>query len=450
MPLVKIPIPDQWQNSLDLNADGFVLKAYEYKTTTPKTIYYNNSLSNPLETAIMNANGSFEVSGNEVTLYTDDNLRAAIYRNSSDAAADSNPFYGPIDISLNTDSLADANITGLVDKYDEFDDRYLGAKAADPTLDNDGDPLLTGANYYNTVGNDVRVYNGSSWDQIQPLVGLSPTVVGYRLQNYYDPGYTFVPPGVVPRDTAWSSNGSKLFVLSSTVIYEYPVSRAYDLRTVGTLTNSYDLTAVNLNIDSFGLDFNADGTRTYVCADLGGSNGRVFQFDLSVGFDLSTISYSNDLLVLSSGNIPDPVAFTMALDGSFILVINGPTATVWQYNLSVDYDITTGVIGDDLDVSSEDSQPRGVVTDGISSMFILGSSNKRIYQYLTTVPTVSYPPFDLGVIGDTEFVRSVPLDAATGLTTITGLTAGDNGSRMYWTGSPSDTIYQLSTNILRV
>lgn len=48
--------------------------------------------------------------------------------------------------------------------YDQFDDRYLGDKASDPTLDNDGNALLTGALYFNTTANEVRVYNGSAWN----------------------------------------------------------------------------------------------------------------------------------------------------------------------------------------------------------------------------------------------------------------------------------------------
>ena len=46
---------------------------------------------------------------------------------------------------------------------DNFDDRYLGAKASDPTVDNDGDPLATGMLYFNTTANEMRAYDGSIW-----------------------------------------------------------------------------------------------------------------------------------------------------------------------------------------------------------------------------------------------------------------------------------------------
>ncbi len=47
--------------------------------------------------------------------------------------------------------------------FDSFDDRYLGAKTSDPTLDNDGDALVGGALYFNTVDEVMKVYTGSQW-----------------------------------------------------------------------------------------------------------------------------------------------------------------------------------------------------------------------------------------------------------------------------------------------
>ena len=46
--------------------------------------------------------------------------------------------------------------------YDNFDDRYLGAKSTgsgDPTVDNDGDALIDGALFFDTTNNVMKVYN---------------------------------------------------------------------------------------------------------------------------------------------------------------------------------------------------------------------------------------------------------------------------------------------------
>ena len=47
--------------------------------------------------------------------------------------------------------------------HDSFDDVYLGAKSSDPTVDNDGNALQTGALYYNTSEGNLKFYNGSAW-----------------------------------------------------------------------------------------------------------------------------------------------------------------------------------------------------------------------------------------------------------------------------------------------
>lgn len=47
--------------------------------------------------------------------------------------------------------------------FDSFDDRYLGVKTSDPTLDNDGNALLAGALYFNSVIGGMKVYTGSAW-----------------------------------------------------------------------------------------------------------------------------------------------------------------------------------------------------------------------------------------------------------------------------------------------
>ena len=49
--------------------------------------------------------------------------------------------------------------------YDSFDDRYLGAKSSAPSVDNDGDALLTGALYWNTTDNELYLWTGSAWTQ---------------------------------------------------------------------------------------------------------------------------------------------------------------------------------------------------------------------------------------------------------------------------------------------
>jgi hypothetical protein len=58
--------------------------------------------------------------------------------------------------------------------YDQFDDRYLGVKASDPTVDNDGNALQAGAFYISSATGFIRAYNGTAWVQgISAIAGVT-------------------------------------------------------------------------------------------------------------------------------------------------------------------------------------------------------------------------------------------------------------------------------------
>jgi hypothetical protein len=61
-------------------------------------------------------------------------------------------------------SAASSDAASVASLYDQFDDRYLGSKASAPSVDNDGNALLTGALYWDTTASGLYVYNGSSWE----------------------------------------------------------------------------------------------------------------------------------------------------------------------------------------------------------------------------------------------------------------------------------------------
>ncbi len=51
---------------------------------------------------------------------------------------------------------------------DTFDDRFLGAKSSNPTVDNDGNALIDGALYFDTTNDVMKVYNlaNTTWYQL--------------------------------------------------------------------------------------------------------------------------------------------------------------------------------------------------------------------------------------------------------------------------------------------
>ena len=62
-----------------------------------------------------------------------------------------------------SETNAATSATAAAASYDDFDDRYLGAKSSAPTVDNDGDALVTGAIYFNSTSDSLFVWTGSAW-----------------------------------------------------------------------------------------------------------------------------------------------------------------------------------------------------------------------------------------------------------------------------------------------
>ena len=76
-----------------------------------------------------------------------------------------------------SESNAGNSATAAAASYDAFDDRFLGSKSSDPTVDNDGSSLLTGAMYYSSSSSAMKVYNGSAW------VAMAPSAANQNLIN---------------------------------------------------------------------------------------------------------------------------------------------------------------------------------------------------------------------------------------------------------------------------
>jgi len=66
------------------------------------------------------------------------------------------------DLSVTAKNAAEA-------AFDSFDDRYLGAKSSNPSTDNDGNALITGALYFNSSTSQILNWTASdAWEAIKP------------------------------------------------------------------------------------------------------------------------------------------------------------------------------------------------------------------------------------------------------------------------------------------
>ena len=122
-------------------------------------------------TSANNASNSASAASASATTATTQANNAA---NSASAAQTSaNNAASSASAALSSANAASASAAAADSAFDAFDDRYLGSKAIDPTVDNDGNALLTGALYWNTTVNEMRVWNGSSWRAVVEVVNAA-------------------------------------------------------------------------------------------------------------------------------------------------------------------------------------------------------------------------------------------------------------------------------------
>ena len=91
------------------------------------------------------------------------NSATAAGTSATNAASSATAASGSATAAAASAAAAQAAQTAAEAAFDSFDDRYLGAKTVAPTTDNDGNALLTGALYFNSTGNQMYAWSGSTW-----------------------------------------------------------------------------------------------------------------------------------------------------------------------------------------------------------------------------------------------------------------------------------------------
>lgn len=91
------------------------------------------------------------------------NSAAAALTSQNAAATDAASALSSKNMAATSAAAALTSETNAAASYDSFDDRYLGPKTVAPTVDNDGNPLVAGTLYFDTVLVTFRGWTGSAW-----------------------------------------------------------------------------------------------------------------------------------------------------------------------------------------------------------------------------------------------------------------------------------------------
>jgi len=186
--------------------------------------------------------------------------------------------------------------------------------------------------------------------------------------------------------------GTKLFVLgvATQKVYEYDLSTADDVSTA--TYNNVSLATNSQTSSPTGMCFSPDGYNLYVVCR---GTDKVHQYGLTTAYDLSTASFANkDVSVSSQEGFPAEVRFND--DGTRMFVVGWSSDYVNQYDLTTAYDVSTASYNNvRFSVSSQETYPQALHFNNIGTkMYISGTSSDDIWEYdLSTgfdVSTASY------------------------------------------------------------
>jgi hypothetical protein len=125
--------------------------------------------------------------------------------------------------------------------------------------------------------------------------------------------------------------------------------------------------------------FNNDGTRLFM---LGYGGNKVFQYDLSAPYDVSTIVYND---VFSDLFVSNPWGFEFSSDGTRMLVVRSSNQ-VYQFTLATPFDISDIT----LEFTFNSSQDFNIFDIAYSNsgarFYTVGQSGDVIYEYILSTP----------------------------------------------------------------
>lgn len=192
-----------------------------------------------------------------------------------------------------------------------------------------------------------------------------------------------------PHDVRFKTDGTKMFLLDILdKVSEYTLTTAWDVSTAGSFVEG-----LNLNSQSFdnkSITFKPDGTKLYTTDD---SNNRINEYNLSTAWDTTSGSYNQSFGVSSQDTSPMDVFFKP--DGLEMYLLGNQNNSVYQYNLTTAWDISTASYDQSFSVSSQESSPQGLsFKSNGTKMFVLGHGGDDLNEYdLSTawdISTASY------------------------------------------------------------
>ena len=242
-----------------------------------------------------------------------------------------------VDTVAGSATAAAASAAAAAASYDSFDDRYLGAYASNPTLDNDGNALITGALYFNSVSGTMLAWNGTAWTSISSAAAI------FRFKFIAGGGETSVSGADASSQTLSYLAGKEQVYLNGVLLVrgtDYTATNGTSITALAALVVNdvlevitFTALSVVTDIPQSVVDAKGDlvvGTAADTVGRLGvGTNGQYLQADSTAGTGLVWSTVSQYALPSQTGNSGKYLT-TNGTSESWGTIVTDPTPTVFM------------------------------------------------------------------------------------------------------------------------
>ncbi len=240
--------------------------------------------------------------------------------------------------------------------------------------------------------------------------------------------YTVSSEDDTPTDVTFSNDGTRMFVVGqqNNKVYEYALSAPFDV-TSSTFSASLSLSLQDVN--PRGIAVSNNGEKMFIA---GLASNMVYEYALSVPFNVTSFTSSNSSALSTLDSFPTDVTFSN--DGARMFVTGFNTDSVYEYALSVPFNVLNFTLDGFFDMSSQDNSIHGVAfsNDG-TRMFAVGGQNDRVYVYALSAPFS---------VSSSTFTKS--FDISLKDTFPQGITFSNDGTRMFIVGDQNDKVYEYA------
>ena len=229
--------------------------------------------------------------------------------------------------------------------------------ATEDTIPSDVFMKPDGSKAYLVGSNNARVYeyDVTNWDVTTAVIN----------QNYN--------PSQPISAIYFKPDGTKMYLLASPNIREYDLSTAWDVST-SVFNQAYNAVAQGQQTSLF---FRSDGLKMYTSST---TNETIEEYTLSSAWDVSSLSSTQSFSVTTWETSTFTVFFETNGERMYVLGFTG--SILYEFNLSIAWDVTTAVISQNFDTSAQDTSPIGFfIRDDGFKMYTVGSANDSIYEY---------------------------------------------------------------------